>query len=149
MRVASSLESILVLLSRNTRPISLNFQFQAGVTPNIIDDPFITMIGYKSCLLGWRIVRLMAVSLQTSSAPFNVQAQSIYSMSARVVLTGILAAISPESAFQRGQWDPTAAVDDAESRYLAWMEATFTARDVWPPSKWIVAVFNESRHEAE
>ncbi|KAK0381313.1 hypothetical protein CLIM01_01282 [Colletotrichum limetticola] len=142
IRVASSLESILVLLSRDTRPIDINFQLQPEFTPKIIEDPFITMIGYKACLLGWRIVRLMAVSLQTSTASSNIQTQSIYSMSARVVLTGILAAI-------RGQWNPTAAVDDAESRYLAWMEATFLARDVWPPSKWIVAVFNESRHEPE
>ncbi|KAI3558083.1 hypothetical protein CABS03_00159 [Colletotrichum abscissum] len=142
IRVASSLESILVLLSRDTRPIDINFQLQPEFTPKIIEDPFITMIGYKACLLGWRIVRLMAVSLQTSTASSNIQTQSIYSMSARVVLTGILAAI-------RGQWNPTAAVDDAESRYLAWMEATFVARDVWPPSKWIVAVFNESRHEPE
>ncbi|KAK1482906.1 hypothetical protein CABS01_02642 [Colletotrichum abscissum] len=149
IRVASSLESILVLLSRDTRPIDINFQLQPEFTPKIIEDPFITMIGYKACLLGWRIVRLMAVSLQTSTASSNIQTQSIYSMSARVVLTGILAAISPESANQRGQWNPTAAVDDAESRYLAWMEATFVARDVWPPSKWIVAVFNESRHEPE
>ncbi|KAL0781933.1 hypothetical protein CaCOL14_003268 [Colletotrichum acutatum] len=139
MRVASSLESILVLLSHDTRPIGINFQLQSEFTPKTIEDPFITMIGYKACLLGWRIVRLMAVSLQASSASFNIQAQSIYSMSARVVLTGILAAISSESANQRGQWDSTAAVDDAESRYLTWMEATFLARDVWPPGKWIVA----------
>ncbi|KXH31793.1 hypothetical protein CSIM01_09468 [Colletotrichum simmondsii] len=149
IRVASSLESILVLLSRDTRLIGINFQLQSEPTPKIIEDPFITMIGYKACLLGWRIVRLMAVSLQTSSASFNIQTQSIYSMSARVVLTGILAATSLEPANQRGEWDSTAAVDDAESRYLAWMEATFLARDVWPPSKWIVAVFNESRHEPE
>ncbi|KAF4781915.1 C6 zinc finger protein [Colletotrichum scovillei] len=149
IRVASSLESILVLLSHDTRPISVDFQLQSEINPKIIEDPFITMIGYKACLLGWRIVRLMAVSLQTSSVSFNIQTQSIYSMSARVVLTGILAAISLEPANQRGQWDSTAAVDDAESRYLAWMEATFLARDVWPPSKWIVAVFNESRHEPE
>lgn len=136
-----------MLLSGDTRPIGINVQSQSEFTPHLIEDPFITMIGYKACLLGWRIVRLMAVSLQTSSASFNIQTQSIYSMSARVVLTGILAAISPEN--QRGQWDSTAAVNDAESRYLAWMEATFLARDVWPPSKWIVAVFNESRLEPE
>ncbi|KAK1676039.1 fungal-specific transcription factor domain-containing protein [Colletotrichum godetiae] len=148
-RVASSLESILMLLSRDNRPIGLNFQLNSGRSAMIIEDPFITMIGYKACLLGWRIVRLMAVSLQTSSASFGIQASSIYAMSARVILTGILAAIRPDIIYgdQRGLWEQAATVDDAESRYLAWMEATFSARDIWPPSKWIVAVFHESRQE--
>ncbi|KAK1484309.1 hypothetical protein CCUS01_04021 [Colletotrichum cuscutae] len=78
------LESILVLLSGDTRPIGINVQLQSEFTTHLIEDPFITMIGYKACLL------------QTSSASFNIQTQGIYSISARVVLTGILAAISSD-----------------------------------------------------
>ncbi|GKT96875.1 hypothetical protein Ct61P_14725 [Colletotrichum tofieldiae] len=138
-RIASNMENILLLMSRSSRsciPGSATISNEYATCPTV-EDPFITMVGFKACLMGWRLVRLM--SLTVAQGNVNIpgdRVPSIYAVTAQVLLGGILAAIKSDD-------DPVNTSETPEASYLTWVEANFASQRHWPLGKWIVAVFSD------
>lgn len=156
-RIVSHLEVILALLSRPPESSDTRTIARSSVC---MEDPFITMLGFKACMMGWRVVRLMTLGIQQDETTglLGRGAPSIYSLSAKLILERIMQAMSKGGGHgvandfgeqmmgsNTGYLGITSGI---EVRYLEWMENTFASRDLWPPSEWIVAVFNETRQEA-
>ncbi|KAJ3580228.1 hypothetical protein NPX13_g335 [Xylaria arbuscula] len=138
IRIANNLESILSSLSRNSPVI--------GEVPRL-EDPFLTMISFKACLMGWRIVRLMALQLDPTSI-LNTTTPSLYIVSAQVVLARLLNATNPETPICPDINQTQADIFiNAESRYLEKTEALFARKNLWPVGASIVGVFCETREE--
>jgi hypothetical protein len=161
IRVVDNVEHNITLLTG--APMASALQGTSGVngTTPCIEDPFTTMIGFKACVMGWRVVRLMALGLEqnTTSNSMHPPRPSMYSLSAQIVLGRIMEAIDPEGGNQPQSSDEDfsnrnsghhsgVGGHDPETRYLEWTERTFAMRDLWPPGEWVVAVFNETRQEA-
>ncbi len=137
-----------------------------GTGISCIEDPFVTMLGFKACMMGWRVVRLMALGLEQPLIPGSDMARmagpNICSISAQVVLTKVLGALSKGDGsggggsllgFEKGQYPDVyhsqlGSISAVEAKYLEWTERTFAVRDIWQPGEWIVAVFNEPREGA-
>ncbi|KAH9230300.1 hypothetical protein K456DRAFT_1843206 [Colletotrichum gloeosporioides 23] len=138
-RIASNMENILMLMSRSSRssvPGSTSIPNEYA-TCAIIEDPFMTMVGFKACLMGWRLVRLMSLTVAQSNVNIpGARVPSIYAVTAQVLLGGILAAINSDD-------NPVNISETPEARYLTWVEANFASQRFWPLGKWIVAVFND------
>lgn len=160
MRVADHLEHVVQMLA--SPPIGSVLQDATGATNPIpcIEDPFVTMLGFKACMMGWRVVRLMVLGLEQPLIPgsdiLQMSRPNLYSMSSQVVLTRVMEALSmsgnggsPQSfdkwPFQDVYHGQVGTISAAEAKYLEWTERTFALRDVWPPGEWVVAVFNEPR----
>lgn len=139
-----------MLMSRSSRssvPGSTSIPNEYA-TCAIIEDPFMTMVGFKACLMGWRLVRLMSLTVAQSNvnipgarvpSTYAVTAPefpSTYAVTAQVLLGGILAAINSDD-------NPVNISETPEARYLTWIEANFASQRFWPLGKWIVAVFND------
>lgn len=104
--------------------------------------------------MGWRVLRLMALTLERSAAyeALRLNKPSIYSWSARVVLSRILNHIVPDSqdllvSLQRNGELPQLEAASCEDRYLEWIEQAFALRSLRPMSRWILAVISETRLE--
>ncbi|KAF4820089.1 hypothetical protein CGCSCA5_v004192 [Colletotrichum siamense] len=138
-RIASNMENILMLMSRSSRssfPSSTALPNEYA-TSAIVEDPFMTMVGFKACLMGWRLVRLMSLTVAQSNVNIpGARVPSIYAVTAQVLLGGILAAINSDDNLVNISETP-------EARYLTWVEANFASQRFWPLGKWIVAVFND------
>lgn len=156
-RIVSHLEVILASLSR---PPEISATLGVASNPVCMEDPFTTMLGFKACMMGWRVVRLMTLGLQQEETAdlLGRSVPSIYSLSAKLILERIMQAMSREGGdgvvkdfaeqmmgSNTGHLGITSGI---EVRYLEWMESTFASRDLWPPGEWIVDVFNETRQEA-
>jgi hypothetical protein len=152
IRVVDNLENVITMM---TEPPVGTISEATGTAP-CIEDPFTTMIGFKACMMGWRVVRLMALGLEQNSGSDVLQMArpSIYSLSAQIVLARIMESIDPEggngpshndSQFKTAGSARLGVSSNTETRYLEWIERTFATRDLWPPGKWVVAVFNETR----
>ncbi|KAK6203968.1 hypothetical protein LQW54_008541 [Pestalotiopsis sp. IQ-011] len=156
-RNVSHLEVILALLSR---PPESSVTLGVASSPVCMEDPFTTMLVFKACMMGWRVVRLMALGLQQDETTDLLRrgVPSIYSLSAKLILERITQAMSRNGrgsaandfgeqmvGSSTGHLGITSGI---EVRYLEWMENTFASRDLWPPGEWIVAAFNEIRQEA-
>ncbi|KAI0111063.1 fungal-specific transcription factor domain-containing protein [Nemania sp. FL0031] len=145
IRVANNLESILSLLSRTSQPISV--LPPSNDCASQLEDPFITMVSFKACLMGWRIVRLMSLQLDPKSI-LDTATPSLYIVSAQVILARVLTAMNPESPLHPDVNRTHAEIFiNAESRYLEQTEALFTRKNLWPLGISIVAVFGETREE--
>ncbi|KAL3293994.1 early growth response protein 1 (egr-1), partial [Colletotrichum asianum] len=129
-----NMENILMLMSRSSRsslPGSTAIPNEYA-TCSIIEDPFMTMVGFKACLMGWRLVRLMSLTVAQSNVTIpGARVPSIYAVTAQV-----LAAINSDD-------NPVNISETPEARYLTWVEANFASQRFWPLGKWIVAVFND------
>ncbi|KAK2752720.1 hypothetical protein CKAH01_17646 [Colletotrichum kahawae] len=136
-RIASNMENILMLMSRSSRSSASEAMSNEFATRPIIEDPFMTMVGFKACLMGWRLVRLMSLTVAQSNVNIpGARVPSIYAVTAQVLLGGILAAINSDD-------NPINISETPEARYLTWVEANFANQRFWPLGKWIVAVFND------
>lgn len=143
IRVAASLENIQGLLMD---PV--------GVTGKdahpVAEDPFITILGFKSCLMGWRTVRLLALGLQERSGSHS----NIYKLSARVLMQNILTSIGMKDERDRhqdrqerlapGTATGFSVLNGYEAQYLSCVEAILAKRNMWPVATWIEAVFAEA-----
>lgn len=154
IRLVNHFETILFLLTRS--PVNEYFD-QSPKSPNTqkcTEDPFTTLLCFKACIMGWRVLRLMALTLERSAAYEALQLNnpSIYSWSARVVLSRIFSPINPDiqHALLRSQPHgelPRLEAASCEDQYLKWMEQTFTLRGLRPITRWILAVISETRQE--
>ncbi|KAL4783651.1 fungal-specific transcription factor domain-containing protein [Aspergillus varians] len=167
IRVAASLESILGLLTRPVLGAAVGRKEDRD--RRAAEDPFITMLGFKACLMGWRTVRLLALGLQDAGGGAGVVSHmststNIYALSARVLIHNILASIDLEgggdgSRQRRGSGggggevnahtpdsiSSFAILNDSEAQYLERVEVALARRNVWPVAAWIGAVFTETR----
>lgn len=150
VRVTRHLTRILQLLTKSDIDTTANIQ---GLDA---EDPFITMVAFKTSLMGWRLVRLVSLSVQEGySGPECTSMPSIYTAFARSMMYGILTAMEFENG--HGNTFPTSAASprcaellkDSEAQYLSRIEAAICSRDVWPVAKWIKAVFTETKHGFE
>lgn len=149
-RVAKHLTEILALLTVPSLGATVGRQSPGA------EDPFTTIIAFKSCLMGWRMVRLIAIGLQESS---ERQASSLSSVNAafgRSVMYDILSAMDTVGKAQLGEGffadhmrettsNRLEMLKDSEARYLERVEAAITRRDTWPAAAWIGAVFTETK----
>lgn len=66
-----------------------------GTSPQCHEDPFMTMLGFKSCIMGWRVVRLMALSIEHVVLTEDLPIRSTISTSmAQVILARLMDAIN-------------------------------------------------------
>ncbi|KAI1455419.1 fungal-specific transcription factor domain-containing protein [Annulohypoxylon moriforme] len=158
VRVADNLEYVINMLT--TPPMGSIMRDSMGVTSSTpcIEDPFVTMLGFKACMMGWRVIRLMVLGLeQPLIHGSEILRPNIYAVSAQVVLAKVMEALSMGSGgsplgFEKGPLndvyrDELGTISATEAKYLEWMERTFAMRDVWPLGEWVVAVFTETRNE--
>lgn len=172
VRVVGALERILALLARS----------ELGGDGAAAEDPFTTMLVFKSCLMGWRTVRLLALSHQQQQQQQQQQSDgtltgesggvSAHAVFSRCALYSILSVVDPGvipnsrrsggSSNGCGNYNNAKApavghtpdskssshvgiLSDSEARYLEYVEAALVRRDVWPLSKWVEAVFAETK----
>lgn len=152
IRLVNHFETILFLLTRSPADGCFGHSPLSPTTRQCNEDPFTTMLCFKACIMGWRVLRLMALTLERSAAHEALQLNkpSIYSWSARVVLSRILGPINSGSQdsllFSPPNGElPGLEAASCEDRYLKWMEHTFALRSLRPMSRWILAVISETR----
>jgi hypothetical protein len=115
------------------------------------EDPFVTMLGFKACMMGWRVVRLMTLGIDRLTRVGALSTKpSLYSSTARIVLARLVEALG-------SQWSPEETMEDFtlglhgwpnpnshEAHYIDWIIKSFSLRDIWPIGTWMVAVFKET-----
>ncbi|RDW82832.1 hypothetical protein BP6252_03944 [Coleophoma cylindrospora] len=114
-----------------------------------LEDPFITILNFKTCMIGWRLIRLMMLNMDQGG--ISSQSSSASEAPTRSVLLNIYAAIMRD-----GNLTGDRMVTDSnfmasgrdELWYLEWAHRTFRERSVWPVGDWIGAVLKESLDEA-
>ncbi|GKT82237.1 early growth response protein 1 Egr-1 [Colletotrichum tofieldiae] len=133
-----------------------------STAPPSLENPFITLLGFKICLVGWRLVRLTMPAAQQSSAntlngPGDM-VMGIFSNSngrsnpSRFVLDAIMACVinvgdddvDNAAASLAMLDDRPVEVARSEVRFLEWIVANFNKRTTWPVGKWVAAVMEES-----
>ncbi|OBR16507.1 Early growth response protein 1 (Egr-1) [Colletotrichum higginsianum IMI 349063] len=153
-RILNDLELALDLLnpSKSTAPPSL-------------ENPFITLLGFKICLVGWRLVRLTMPAAQRSSDALHGPGGMGIGMAintngrsnpSRFVLDAIMACVDSvgdddvENAAAALAMLDGGPVDLARSevRFLEWIVANFNKRTTWPVGKWVATVMEESLSKA-
>ncbi|KAK7417853.1 hypothetical protein QQX98_004328 [Neonectria punicea] len=137
IRIVDHLEQLIELMNTPT----ITSTSRDGASFQCQEDPFMTMLGFKACIMGWRVVRLMALSVEHKllTGELPVKASTSTSL-ARVVLARLMDAIaSGGESFIDGI--------SSDSRYLHWATKAFSLRDTWPTGSWMVAVFQETQRE--
>ncbi|KXH27599.1 elongation factor 1-gamma [Colletotrichum salicis] len=158
-RILNDLEMALDLLN----PIK-------STAPPSLENPFITLLGFKICLVGWRLVRLTMPAAQRSSVNDmdgsggmamrlgmgmgnNTNGRSNPS---RFVLDAIMACVgNAGDDVVDNAAAALAMLDDrpidlarSEVRFLEWIVANFNKRTTWPVGKWVATVMEESLSKA-
>ena len=149
-RIVSHLEVILALLSRPAETSVGSDVYGAQNDPICLEDPFTTLLGFKACMMGWRVVRLATLGAkqnQRSNIPGS-DMSNIYSISAKLILERVIRAMTQDSrdcaamdideqilGSRTGHLSTGGRI---EARYLEWMQSTFASRNLWPPGQWIV-----------
>ncbi|GKT50501.1 uncharacterized protein ColSpa_10682 [Colletotrichum spaethianum] len=154
-RILNDLEMALDLLN----PIK-------STAPPALENPFITLLGFKICLVGWRLVRLTMPAAQQNSATTlhgpGGMGVGMFSSSngrsnpSRFVLDAIMACVvNVEDDDVENAAAALAMLDDrpvdlarSEVRFLEWIVANFNKRTTWPVGKWVAAVMEESLSKA-
>lgn len=152
-RVVDNLEQLIEIM--NTPPIG-SAAGSGEWSKQCIEDPFITLLGFKACMMGWRVVRLMTLGIgRTPPTGLSQGKPSIYAMSTQIVLARIMEAIGSgrensgvNLMKQVLDGKDRVAAEDYEMQYLDWTDRTFSLRNLWPLGGWMVAVFQETRQEA-
>lgn len=119
------------------------------------ENPFQTLLAFKICLVGWRIVRLtMAEAGTTPSQERRGSGEELKRFAkynpSRFVLQSIMAAINKEDVGDPGYGGAGggAAVLESEVEYLRWVQEQLLRRSVWPIGKWEAAIVEEAVVEA-
>ncbi|KAF6816906.1 early growth response protein 1 (egr-1) [Colletotrichum plurivorum] len=150
-RILNDLEMALDLLN----PIK-------STAPPALENPFITLLGFKICLVGWRLVRLTMPAAQRGILGVHSAGMSMGTNSngrsnpSRFVLDAIMACVGTgtdvdaENAAAALVMLDERPVDLARSevRFLEWIVANFTKRTTWPVGSWVAAVMQESLAKA-
>ena len=111
------------------------------------------MLAFKACMMGWRVVRLMALGIDQTASMGNLLKPSIYTVSAQIVLARIMDAVRSQEPSKQLTGDHSlnlqsfASSSSFERSYLDWTIGTFSTRDTWPSGSWMVALFRETGHE--
>ncbi|KAK0650599.1 hypothetical protein DIS24_g6710 [Lasiodiplodia hormozganensis] len=147
-RILVDLERALVGIGRGPGCGGTNGSAVAGVPE--LENPFLTLLAFKISLIGWRIVRLTAM---TAMADEGVAAYDGLGGGgggrcdpSRFVLRSIMAAIGEDTGMS-GDADGGRMMD-AEVRYLRWVQEALQKRTVWPVGKWEAAIVQEAAAEA-
>ncbi|KAF4123091.1 early growth response protein 1 (egr-1) [Geosmithia morbida] len=152
VRVATHLARILDLLTRPALGASVGPECTGS------EDPFTTVIAFKSCLMGWRIVRLITIGIQDSlRGQRSTILPSVYTAFGRSMMYDILTALDPENdgrledvtgdeRLSESSPRSSEMLKDSERHYLERIEDALTRRNHWPLATWIAAVFTETFH---
>lgn len=133
-----------------------------STAPPALENPFITLLGFKICLVGWRLVRLTMPAAQRAVLGAHNSGMSIGTSSngrsnpSRFVLDAIMSCVGTgadddaENAAAALVMLDERPVDLARSevRFLEWIVANFTKRTTWPVGSWVAAVMQESLAKA-
>lgn len=109
-----------------------------------LEDPFITMLGFKACMMGWRVVRLMILN---TSKEMKTYGTSYHPTPTQDILSTIIDAINSPHG---GSTDASVSLRDGtmrsscEIQYLEWADRIFCTRNTWPVGGWMTAVLRES-----
>ncbi|RDW64797.1 hypothetical protein BP6252_10448 [Coleophoma cylindrospora] len=135
----------------------------------LMENPFISILGFKICLIGWRLVRLTmseaheAANRGTTSNPCKfvldiIMAfvhleqdaimcnEALYGTAVHEQEAGLHATNNPSTITNLGQ-----TVSDtmaSEVQFLEWVIDVFKQRKSWPVGNWIAAVMDESLEKA-
>lgn len=118
-----------------------------------LENPFLTLLAFKVSLIGWRIVRLTAMTAMADEQGAGGEGLAAYDGlgrcdPSRFVLRSIMAAIGEDPGERRGDGDGGGRMMDAEVRYLRWVQEALQKRTVWPVGKWEAAIVQEAAAEA-
>ncbi|KAE9582191.1 hypothetical protein CGMCC3_g1836 [Colletotrichum fructicola] len=147
-RILNDLEMALDLLN----PIK-------STAPPALENPFITLLGFKICLVGWRLVRLTMPAAQRSNdnsgGMMLGNSNNGRSNPSRFVLDAIMACVgtggdddAENAAAALAMLDRPVDLARSEVRFLEWIVANFTKRTTWPVGSWVAAVMHESLAKA-
>lgn len=111
-----------------------------------LESPFITLLGFKICLVGWRLVRL------TMGEAHESNKRGARTNPCKFVLDAIMACVDDQgdplmldTGFSNPPPDRTMR---SEIVFLAWVIEVFKKRTSWPVGKWVAAVMEESLSKA-
>ncbi|KAL5327498.1 hypothetical protein ACEPPN_005196 [Leptodophora sp. 'Broadleaf-Isolate-01'] len=132
-----------VLREMNTPPLSIN-------SSQCLEDPFTTILGFKTFMIGWRVVRLMMLNISHSESRETRRKQhaGLYEAPTQSVLMSIVRSIESKNGYGEGS-DESGDVgvekesENAELKYLEWADRTFEKRRVWPIGGWMATVLME------
>ncbi|KAF9874277.1 early growth response protein 1 (egr-1) [Colletotrichum karsti] len=147
-RILNDLESALDLLN----PIK-------STAPPALENPFITLLGFKICLVGWRLVRLTMPAAQRGNGCNGSGGMGLgnsgRSNPSRFVLDAIMACVgtggdddAENAAAALAMLDRPVDLARSEVRFLEWIVANFNKRTTWPVGSWVAAVMHESLAKA-
>ncbi|OJD32512.1 early growth response protein 1 (egr-1) [Diplodia corticola] len=106
------------------------------------ENPFVTLLAFKICLVGWRIVRLTMG--EAAGKGGRGEGLARYNPS-RFVLQSIMAAIGKEDGLDgAGEGGDGGDVLEAEVVYLRWVREALMKRSVWPVGRWEAAIVEEA-----
>ncbi|KAL2415826.1 hypothetical protein ABEF91_000195 [Exophiala dermatitidis] len=139
-RLASNLEKIIELI--NNPPLTT----WQGTGGRSFEDPFISILSYKACMVGWRLVRLMSLSerREQETGRQTFYAAPIKSVMGRITKAAGLQQSQPSDRMSK----QNTAEPNYEFMYLEWAERSFSSRNVWPIGSWMSAVLKESMEDA-
>lgn len=109
-----------------------------------LESPFITLLGFKICLVGWRLVRL------TMGQAGDTTNHGVRSNPCKFVLDAIMACVdtSGDDMMLDNAIAPPRDIARAEVQFLEWIVESFKKRSSWPAGEWISAVMEESMAKA-
>ncbi|KAL3418515.1 elongation factor 1-gamma [Phlyctema vagabunda] len=128
-RILNDLELALEMLNPST----------SNAVP-ALENAFITLLGFKICLVGWRLVRLTMVEAA------DAVKRGVRSDPCKFVLDAIMSCTDANTdALLLDQTDLMMPRETARSEvaFLEWIVETFNKRSSWPVGKWITAVMEE------
>ncbi|GME44253.1 Zinc finger C2H2-type protein [Neofusicoccum parvum] len=99
------------------------------------ENPFLTLLAFKICLVGWRVVRLTM-----GEAGRGEEAGQGRCNPSRFVLQSVMAAIREG----RGEEGGAEGALEAEVEYLQWVREALLRRSVWPVGRWEAAIVDEA-----
>lgn len=101
-----------------------------------IEDPFITMLVFKTFMIGWRLVRLMILNDNKGTRRLQPP-QSVLSRIMKAIGVDTEGTIDHEG-------NSRFPIKYYETQYLQWAETTFEARKDWHLGGWMTAVLKEA-----
>ncbi|ORY58453.1 fungal-specific transcription factor domain-containing protein [Pseudomassariella vexata] len=109
-----------------------------------LESPFTSLLGFKICLVGWRLVRLTMIEACSSSS-HNTKHRSARSRPCAFVLDAIMSGIGNQLD---SEMQPPREIARSEVGFLEWVVATLKTRTTWPVGKWVAAVMEENVQKA-
>ncbi|KZF19600.1 hypothetical protein L228DRAFT_36905 [Xylona heveae TC161] len=119
------------------------------------EDPFTTILCYKICLVGWRLVRLTMSEAHLQS--LDADPDSLARKPSMFVLNAIMSCLHSVHSNWLLDADELSSVSHrrlepivgCEIEFLEWFLATFLVRETWPVGAWVQLVMQESLEKAK